>query len=86
MKGKQLAANYGNGLTRWSLGLAYKDGKMTPKDNVQAYLWFSLAIADSEPESRQLFQGSRDSLAKEMTVSEIAEAHKLAREWKPKSP
>ena len=86
MKWMQLAANSGNGLMRWSLGLAYKDGKMTPKDNVQAYLWFSLAIADSEPELRQFFQESRDSLAKEMAVSEIAEAHKLVREWKPKAP
>ena len=85
MKWKQLAANFGNDLTRWSLGLAYKDGKMTPKDNVQAYMWFSLAIADSEPPLRQFFEEARDSLAKEMTLSQIADAQRLTSEWKPKS-
>jgi hypothetical protein len=29
---------------------------------------------------------ARDALAKMMTPKQIAAAHKLAREWKPKSP
>jgi uncharacterized protein len=45
-----------------------------PQNFVQAHKWFQLA-------GSSLY---RDTLAAKMTPAQIAEAQKLAREWKPK--
>jgi uncharacterized protein len=58
-----------------------------PQDYVQAHKWFNLAAARipaSETESRAIAIKSRDSVASKMTPAQIAEAQKLASEWKPK--
>jgi TPR repeat protein len=61
------------------LGEMYRDGRGVPKDYVQAYMWFNLAAARrSEPAAQ-----GRDLLEHSMTPAQIAEAQKLAREWKP---
>jgi len=47
----------------------------------------NLAAADftaSEGEKRDLAAKERDEVAAKMTAAQIAEAQKLAREWKPK--
>jgi hypothetical protein len=44
-------------------------------------LWFNLAAAGGDKDAAV----PRDGLAKQMTPARIAEAQKLAREWKPKS-
>jgi hypothetical protein len=44
-------------------------------------MWFNLSAANGEKKGAEL----RDALAKRMIPSQIAEAHKLAREWKPKT-
>src|SRR5665647_1597615 len=51
-----------------------------PKDYVVAYMWFSLSAAQGDHDSAI----QRDLVAKLMTPAQIAEAQKLAREWKPK--
>ncbi len=58
----------------------YHNGRGVTQDYVQAHMWFNLAAARGLkfPEKR------RDRLAKKMTPAQIAEAQKLAREWKPK--
>jgi hypothetical protein len=43
-------------------------------------MWYNLAAAHGE---KSAF-ASRDALAEHMTPAQIAEAQKLAREWKPK--
>ena len=63
-----------------SLGEMYRDGRGVPQDNVQAYMWFTLGAANGAKRGAVL----RDELAIQMTSAQLAEAQKLAREWKPK--
>jgi len=58
-----------------------------PQDYVQAHKWFNLAAArfpGSEPKRREAAVENRDRIAAKMTPTQIAEAQRLAREWKPK--
>ena len=77
----RLAADQGNALAQVKLGRMYERGKGVPRDFVWANMWYSLAAANGEEFGAEL----RDALAKRMVPSQIAEAHKLAREWKPKT-
>jgi hypothetical protein len=74
------AADQGDAKAQYSLGRMYRDGECIPQDYVLAHMWFNLAAAQGKPEARRL----RDLLAEQMTPSQIAEAQRLAREWKPK--
>ncbi len=76
----RLAANQGEALAQTKLAILYDDGDGVPKDKVQAYKWLSLAATNGDKPAPML----RDLLAKEMTPAQIAEAKKLASEWKPK--
>ena len=46
-------------------------------------MWFNLASAGAKAKDRDDYIGYRDELAKKMTPAQIAEAQKLARDWKP---
>jgi uncharacterized protein len=80
------AADQGYAEAQNRLGLMYYDGNGVPKDYVQAYKWFSLAASKYEalealrPEAAIQ---NRDRVAAKMTPAQIAEAQKLANEWKP---
>jgi uncharacterized protein len=51
--------------------------------DVQAHKWFNLAAANStKPDYHNLAVLSRDKVAADVTPAQIAEAQKLAREWK----
>jgi len=76
------AADQGNIDAQFNLGEMYEQGTGVPQDYVLAYMWFSLVAAPGE---RLYASESRDRVAKHMTPEQIAEAQKLAREWKPKS-
>ena len=57
---------------------------VTP-DYVQAHMWLSLAAARLPPgEKRDLAVLGRDTVEKLMPPDQLAEAQRLAREWKPK--
>jgi len=72
------AADQGHDFAQWKLGNMYSESKGVPQDYVQAHMWYNLAATGLQ------FSGeSRDHLAEKMTPAQIAEAHKLAREWKP---
>jgi hypothetical protein len=43
-------------------------------------MWFSLSAAQGDKDGAK----GRDMVARKMTPAQIAEAQKLAREWKPK--
>ena len=60
------------------LGVMYWNGQGVPQDAVRAYMWLHLAAAQ-EPDA----VGKRDAAASQMSPDEIAEAQRLAREWKP---
>ena len=52
------------------------------QDFIQAHKWYNLAAANGHGKAAEY----RDALAKQMTPAQIAEAQKLAREWKPNTP
>ena len=74
------AAEQGYAHGQFSLGVMYYFGEGVPKDHVLAYKWFNLAAAQGNKNAAEL----RDVLATEMTPSQIAEAQRLAKEFKPK--
>ena len=56
-----------------------------PQDYVQAHMWFNLAASRLPPgTNRDKAVKNRDIVAAKMTPAQIAEAQRLAREWKPK--
>ena len=78
----QKAAERGFAKAQDILGLMYSNGKIVPRDYIQAHMWFHLAGINGEPDSTM----SRDIIASMMTPSQIEQAQKLAKEWKPKKP
>lgn len=87
MKWFHKAAEQGDDVAQSNLGFMYERGEGVVQDHVQAYKWFSLAAAQSpasEKEDGDEALRNRDRVAANMTPAQIAEARKLAREWKPK--
>jgi methionine-S-sulfoxide reductase len=83
----RLAAEQGYVYAQNSLGIMYAEGQGVEQDYVQAYMWFNLAathIRASNTEGRALVIKNRDSAAAKMTPAQIAQAQRLADEWRPK--
>jgi uncharacterized protein len=83
----RLAADLGDAQAQYNLGLAYAKGEGVSPDNVSAHMWFNLAAARfpaSDLRSRDAAVRNRDLVAGNMTPEQLAEAQKLARDWKPK--
>jgi TPR repeat protein len=81
------AADQGYAGAQAFLGGMYSDGHGVPRDYVQAHKWLSLAAArfsPSEVRNRDQAVQDRDGVAAKMTPAQIAEARKLALEWRPK--
>jgi S1-C subfamily serine protease len=76
----RLAANQGLAEAQAALGRKYHGGWGVPEDFVQAHLWHNLAAAQGDT----IAEGLRDSIARRMTPAQIAEAQRLAREWRPR--
>ncbi len=75
------AAEQGNAIAQFSLGIMYATGRGVQEDYVQAYLWFTRAAAQGHSSAGKF----RDTvLAEDMTPAQLAEAQRLAREWKAK--
>jgi TPR repeat protein len=75
------AAELGYTPAQAHLGVLYWNGQGVQQDVVLAYMWLSLA-ATNEPDAVR----DRDLAASQMTPDEIAEAQRLARDWKPMTP
>ena len=73
----RLAAEQGHDDAQYNLGGMYLNGKGVPHDYIQAHMWSSLAAAKSNENGRI----NRDIIAKKMTLAQMAEAQRLAREW-----
>ena len=85
VKWYRLAAEQGDAGAQINLGFMYNNGQGVTQDYVQAHLWFNLAAARLPPgEGRDMATRNRDKAAKRMTPAQVAEAQRLAREWKPK--
>jgi hypothetical protein len=62
--------------SQYVVGVMYANGDGVPKDFVQAHVWFNLASARGHKEAKVLL----NSLEKDMTSEQKAEAMKMARE------
>ena len=86
MKWYRKAAEQGNASAQSNLGVMYGIGKGVPQDYVQAHKWLNLASAFALKEKAgEGAAKGRDLISAKMTPEQIAEAQKLAREWKPTS-
>ena len=74
------AADQGDDAAQFNLGVMYEKGQGLPQDYVLAHTWFSLAASGSNEDAVK----QRDTIAKKMMPAQIAEAQKMAAEWKPK--
>jgi TPR repeat protein len=73
-----LAADQGRADAQSNLGAMYAEGEGVPQDYLQALMWFTLSAAQHHKDGME----NRDKAAGLMTPAQIAEAQKLAREWK----
>ena len=73
-------AEQGHAEAQLNLGIMYSLGLGVPKDHVQAYVWYTLAAGQGD----DLAEKFKDHLEKSMTLDQLAEAQRLAREWRPK--
>ena len=71
------AAEQGNAGAQHNLALMYTKGRGVAQDYVQAHKWSNLAAKQGHKKAR----AKRDSIAKKLMPAQLAEAHKLAREW-----
>ena len=78
----RLAAAQGHANAQIGLGVMYSAGTGVLQDYVRAHMWYNLAAAQGNKDAVK----NRDRTASRMTQAQIAEAQKLAREWKPVKP
>jgi TPR repeat protein len=75
------AAEQANEFAQTALGVMYES---VPQKYVQAHMWLNLAAAFGEDATvRKTAVEWRDKVAAKMTPAQIAEAQRMAREWKP---
>ena len=73
-------AEQGNVLAQSNLGFMYYEGQGVPQDYALAHMWFNLCGSGGDEDCVK----SRNIVEKQMTPSQIEEAQRLARNWKPK--
>jgi len=74
------AADQGNAEAQFNLGYMYWKGLGVGQDYVKAHMWYNLAASKGQRGARK----DRDRVAAQMTPSQITEAQRRARVWKPK--
>src|SRR6476619_5000814 len=74
------AAGQEDALAFAKLGLMYSQGRGVLQDFIQAHFCYKRYGDHREGRSAE----ARDALAKQMTPAQIAEAQRLAREWRPR--
>ena len=75
----RLAAEQGSADAQLNLGVMYGQGQGVAQDYIHAHIWFNLAGASGNADGIKY----RNTVARKMTPDQIAEAQRLAREWKP---
>ena len=74
------AAELGDARAMSNLGFMYAEGRGVPKDDVLAYMWANLSIAQGNEKASEI----RDLLETRMSGTQIEEAQRLSREWMDK--
>ena len=85
VKWTKRAAEQGLPESQVHLGLALASGMEITKDLKTAYMWFNIAAASGNPEAKKKAEKFRSEVARSMSQSDIAEAQRMSRMWKPKS-
>lgn len=81
------SAEQGEMLGEMGLGLIYERGWGVSQDYVQAHMWLNLASAQArDKDVARINREHRDDVATKMTPAQIAEAQRLAQEFKAKAP
>ena len=64
----------------------YEEGRGVPQDDVQAHKWYNLAASriSSSDQRRDRVVKARNRVGRKMTRTQLAEAQRLSREWRPK--
>jgi TPR repeat protein len=75
----QRASDQGHADARFFLGVMYAKGDGAPQDSVRAHMWFRLSAAQGNQKAIKTLEVAERT----MTPAQIAEAEKLARDWKP---
>ena len=73
------AADQGYAPAESALATLYAAGTGVQPDRVQAYMWYTLASGQDQTAKRR-----RDTLASRMKPEEVAQAEKMAKDFKPK--
>jgi hypothetical protein len=80
------AAEQGLAAAQLNLGALYQNGDGVPQDYVQAYMWYTVAMAAFPPGvDHDRADRNRGQVAGRMPPSEISRAQSLAAEWQPKT-
>jgi TPR repeat protein len=78
MRWYRRAADQGLAVAQFNVGFGYVSGQGVLQDYVMAHMWFSLSAGQGSQDAAT----NRNTIQKMMTPAQIAEAQKLAREWK----
>ena len=73
----RVAAEQGNAIAQAKLGASYAYGKGVPEDDLTAYAWLNIAAGQGQSIANEV----KESVAKHMTQTRIAKAHKLPKEY-----
>jgi hypothetical protein len=80
----RLAADQGVALAQLNLSVLYANGDGVEQDYVKSHMYANLAAAQLPPgDDHAIASKNRDIIAKAMTAAQLAEAQRLAREWRP---
>ena len=79
----RLAAEQGEAFAQSNLGIMYANGRGVPQDYMVTHMGLNLAGAQSSGDARATLVKGRDAVEAKLTSEQIAEAQRLAREWKP---
>ena len=85
LRWSRMAAEQGHADAQFGLGGMYYNGEGVPQDYVEAHKGTNLAASRVTGEDANKYRKNRDIFAEKMTAAQIAEAQRLAREWKPKT-
>jgi TonB family protein len=78
-------AQKGDAAAQYDLGAMYHEGRGVPQDYVQAHKWYNLAGAGAAiAQLRDSAIKNRNEVAAKMQQNQIAEAQRLASEWRPR--
>ncbi len=80
----RVAAERGDIAAQANLGTLYANGWGVPQDDVQAHKWLNLAASRATGRKfRRSLVKKRKKIAARLTPEQIAEAQRLAQEWRP---